>query len=848
MMNEHGDVREEAPLELFRVSTDLSDEDKATCKAVLQGIQRDLNCLSDDNRLVRKRAMLAIQEATVKKSSDLSPRVLHAVFNEILKPLLKKYEDSMEKCRELAIDTVSMFLALEPETSIYLPYIIPAYVLRLGQKEIKEPAEELRKMMMDQLEKVISLAQRDLSIYVDELTQVLVQTIVDPFPEVKRMGCRCTALLAKAVPDRFHMVSKQYAKPLLATLNHQHAKVRNVCIRAIGSVVQFGSSDMLEDFRTSLAQKTMDHNPNVRKSLYVIAGRWLQQYKERYSYWHKIIPILLSGETDDVQEIQTLARDEFRKAGTLYEQENEETLKEKLEFGSHTGDIPYGCIDLVQQNFSKIYPGLLKDLVDWSADTRRQSARLLYTLLQYEGSHVTMHLAKVLDGLCQGVLDEEDDIAQLCGQCCELIGGVVSVEAWATILIPPLTATDTQTRGRCADLIVVGLFLKTAQLDDLKSFAGTVVSALAHDNVCQSEDFETQEELVLTINTLIRRLGEDCAAYSQDLFNALINVKAASPLGKDVDVALASLATAQQLQSADELYRRHTKPLLEALSTTADSWTKYSQQRRVFTTLLSAAGAVLGQLLDVFMPVFITNSNPDKDVEVRVSFFTLLGRLLASAPATVNSANAFGRYVVPVVNDIICPNLVWRAGEKAAALRTAAMSCLWAMVHGDLIAFEHLEQCMPTLQPLLMSCLEDEEMETRLLTCNILERVIIINKPGYKSSYAGYDSFHKLYPELLKRMDDSNNDIRHQVCRVWKSYFDIMKQAYDTQLYRAHIEMIFSGLILHLDDPDPRIQKSVFSALVEAVDVHPELLKEKLKEARTKHRSPTLCDELIAKC
>ena len=41
-----------------------------------------------------------------------------------------------------------------------------------GQKEIKEPAEELRKAMMDQVEQVIGLAQRDLSVYIDELTQV----------------------------------------------------------------------------------------------------------------------------------------------------------------------------------------------------------------------------------------------------------------------------------------------------------------------------------------------------------------------------------------------------------------------------------------------------------------------------------------------------------------------------------------------------------------------------------------------------------------------------------------------------------------------------------------------------
>ena len=34
-------------------------------------------------------------------------------------------------------------------------------------------------------------------------------------------------------------------------------------------------------------------------------------FKDRYSYWHKIIPLLLSGEADEVQEVQTVAREAF---------------------------------------------------------------------------------------------------------------------------------------------------------------------------------------------------------------------------------------------------------------------------------------------------------------------------------------------------------------------------------------------------------------------------------------------------------------------------------------------------------------------------------------------------------
>eukprot|EP01147_Barroeca_monosierra_P003460 gene3460-6095_t len=362
----------EAPLEIYHIASPLCDQDRATCTSILQSIQRDINCLSNENRAIRKRALLSIKSSTVDSKNKLNAAVMQAILHEILKPLLKKYEDPTEKCRELAIEIISSFLQEKPETSIYLPYIIPAYAHRLGQLEIKEPSEELRKILMDQLEQIINLAGNELSVYIEELTQVLTQAIVDPFPEVKRMGCRCTALLANAIPQQFHMVSERYTKPLLITLCHQHAKVRNVCIRAIGAVVLNGSSKMLEEFYTFMAQRTMDHNPTVRKSVYVIAARWLLNYKERYSYWHKIIPILLIGETDEVSELSNFVHEEFIKVGKQYEKENEQQLKDHIEFGSYRGSVPYGCIDLVQQNFSKIFPGLLKDLRDWGPDTRRQ--------------------------------------------------------------------------------------------------------------------------------------------------------------------------------------------------------------------------------------------------------------------------------------------------------------------------------------------------------------------------------------------------------------------------------------------------------------------------------------------
>ena len=61
-----------------------------------------------------------------------------------------------------------------------------------------------------------------------------------------------------------------------------------------------------------------------------------------------------------------------------------------------------GCRELVKESFSKLYPGLLQDMADWTVDTRRQAAKLMLTLLRYERGNATMHLQKVRLATCVG--------------------------------------------------------------------------------------------------------------------------------------------------------------------------------------------------------------------------------------------------------------------------------------------------------------------------------------------------------------------------------------------------------------------------------------------------------------
>ena len=104
----------------------------------------------------------------------------------------------------------------------------------------------------------------------------------------------------------------------------------------------------------------------------------------------------------------------------------------------------------------------------------------------------------------------------------------------------------------------------------------------------------------------------------------------------------------------------------------------------------------------------------------------------------------------------------------------------------------------------LRSTLEDDKSNTRLLSCRILTHLFTA-----LSTHLDQHELHNMYPDPLKRLDDSNDDIRRAICKTFVAYFDCFESGYDVSLYHAHLEALYKGLLVHLDDPDESIQDAV---------------------------------------
>ncbi|XP_029106007.1 dynein assembly factor 5, axonemal [Scleropages formosus] len=825
--------------------------DERAAAEVLRALARHVNCLSEESKATRRRALDAIREETF--DSRLSSAVLQDVFAALLRPLLKCLTDPMERCRESAVHMIADFLRSVPRPEDSLPYLIPALSQRLAGSDLPEPSEELRLAMVEVLSLVVEVCGGRLAPYLDHMVRILQRTIVDPFPEVKKESCRCAVSFAKCVPDHFHMQSESLVKPLMQTVCHQHFRVRLAAIEATGAVVQYGTGRSVDDVLSHLAQRLFDDSPQVRKGVTQVVGGWLLHLRDRYSYFHKLIPLLLSGLDDKVPEIRLLASDLWKQIGAQWEKENEEDLKDKLDFpASPPARYPtgaerpgLGCRELVVRNLCKVLPAVSRDMTDWLVTTRVKSAQLLRVLLLHAEDHSTQHLGLLLSALYRACADGEPGVVRSGLESAELIGTFVSPEVFLKLLLPHVeNSFSTSSSCPAAPLAVLSAALRGSSGGALRPHLGRVGDTLAHPDVCQgSQQASYLQQLLACVRALLSTCDGDCETISLQLLQVLVTVQSAAgepELREEAQEALRTLCRVQALDGEVELYRQHMEQLLSWLSNGLPSWSSYSVQRLQLEVIVLQSGPVIGEFLPQLLPLLQASVQPSRDPEMRLHIFILLSKLLLDASNTLDSQGRFSEHLVMFLLDLLLPNLVWHAGRTAGAIRAAALSCLLALLQGGALTGEQLIAVEEKLTPQVLACLDEDSQLSRLMACRSLFALLSLAGKHLRT-----DALNKIYPELLKRLDDSSEEVRATALKALGLWLSCLGKDYDTQACRPHLEFLFQQLLLHMDDPESHVQEAVLDVLKTGSTVYPTLLSREAEAVRDKHRSPAYCDRLL---
>ncbi|XP_057202919.1 dynein axonemal assembly factor 5 isoform X2 [Triplophysa rosa] len=722
---------------------------------------------------------------------------------------------------------------------------------RLGGKDMLEPAEELRLALMEMLSLAVEVCGRHLAPYLDDVIRILQRTITDPFPEVKKESCKCAINFAKCVPEHFHLQAESLFKPLLQTVSHQHSHVRVSATQAIGAVIQYSSGKNVDDILSHLAQRLFDDSPRVRKAVTVVVGDWLLHLPDRYSYFHKLIPLLLSSLSDDIPEIRSLAEDLWKQIGAQWEMENEDDLKDKMDFQlpalyASEGERPgLGCRELVVRNLSKLLPAVGRDICDWLVQTRVKTAQLLRVLLLHAEDHSTQHLQSLLTVLYHACADAEADVRTQCLESAKLLGVFVSPEVYLKLLLPhAVDSASCSSASPWAPLMVLGAVLRGSSTEALRPHLSQIGDTLAHPEVCQgSQQVLYLDQLLTCVDTVLRVSQVDCDVISIQLLKVLVCVQSLSSHQEqhsEAEELMRRLCEVQSLPGVCELYRRHMTDLLLWLFDSHHAWTGHSVQKTQLEIIAVQSGPVVGEFLSAFLPLLKSCVEPSRDPELRLHIFTMLSKLMLDAGKTVDSQGRFGEYMEVVLQDLLLPNLVWHSGRCAAAVRTAALSCVLALLHGAALPAERVLSVEESLRTQLISALEEDSRLARLLACRSLHSLLKLTAHQLNT-----DSLNEIYPELLKRVDDSSEDVRVEALKSLSTWFSSLGKNYDAQSCRSHLELLFQQLLLYMDDPDSKVQDSVLDVLKVASEVDRDLLQQQTEAVREKQRNPEFCDKLL---
>jgi hypothetical protein len=291
--------------------------DGGASAALRSAMAREVARSADANVSTRKRALLAMHKLLFDGSATapldlerpsasprVSPGAIAQLFPLLTRPLLTRFDDSAERCREVAILLwARLALRLSPvDLAPALPYLFPTLVERCARAmeydaeletfvgnaalheahkrgrvvdvkgavyrhDIAEPSEEVRLHLFSLLRLIYArfgMALLDAPIvdrhgskhithsagvasqllpYSADVAIVLGAALADPFADVVREGCRLAVMLVGAQPQAMKHWVVGLARRLAPALRHRHAKVRIAAIGAMQRLVACVNKD-----------------------------------------------------------------------------------------------------------------------------------------------------------------------------------------------------------------------------------------------------------------------------------------------------------------------------------------------------------------------------------------------------------------------------------------------------------------------------------------------------------------------------------------------------------------------------------------------------------------------------
>lgn len=243
-------------------------------------MRRDINCLSDGDRMVRRGAILRL-EKTLLSAGKAPPEFVRRLFLEDLhKPVFRMFADQNEKCRELAISMTSRLVDLVAVSELenLLPLLLAGLLGRFRMVPFPEQSEELRLEGLRLLSHLFGACKERLNPFASDIIDGLAKALNDTCPDAKKECCEITNKVSAYFDgERVSRAAGPLVSALVGNLRHQQWKVRKATVESLGSLLSKEAPmlDHMEEVLPQLSTLLNDRTPGVRQSLAEVLERWL---------------------------------------------------------------------------------------------------------------------------------------------------------------------------------------------------------------------------------------------------------------------------------------------------------------------------------------------------------------------------------------------------------------------------------------------------------------------------------------------------------------------------------------------------------------------------------------------
>ncbi|XP_055912371.1 dynein axonemal assembly factor 5 [Eupeodes corollae] len=785
----------------------------------------------------RRTRLKALTELETFCHRILDLRKVISVFDECYLHLLNCYADQYESCREQATITVASFIKKLPANDFYLQNVIVSMAARMGMVETIEESEEIRFLHLKQLSAIIDKYKKTedndyLSHCYDEIMDILFKALHDDFPAVQKEACACIVKLAKAT-HVFHQRAEHLAKPLFTLLNHKHSQNRIASIEACYTIALHlnSNSEMLIRIFCETSPLLMDLNPLVRRECGRMGCLMLMELKDRYSFFDRIIPLVLCCLKDDSPEVRNDIIGRWKECGKLYYDENETELK-KIEIGERMPsnypeweDRPtIGCRAIVQRSLRLVHT-IMRESGDWKEHVRVHALRLMYQFVLHAEAAMTAKFFEIYPDLAKACADPDSSVAPEAMKVADLMGRLLSYADWKEHGIEGFEKNPKLGYVRCFFHLFAAA-TETNEEDILR-----VSNILVKKEFSQSLDPEIQLYILGLVDELWRkhtiRTTEDAmsslnlnpdSTIERSLYTVTIRIMALS-YGTDSIVAkyinrkqeiLEKIALFINCDVAT-LHAKHLAWVLEKLDNLDALLDSHTEPIILLCGIIHLCGYRPSSLEVLKLKIRTVWDHAADDAKIKV--FTAVSISMLKWKDTMNGDCE--EELEKFVSELIEEHIEWKVGAAAESMRSLAIASLCAITHGAPLAAVKI---LPKMAKYFTNLLEDNSVSTRNYALKCLLNF-------------GPLEVEKLRPiafGVLQRLDDPHSGSRELAAKVIPKLKPICPTEHDQEIWNAFIKKASSSLFLYFDGPELKLRETIKGVLIEIGKLYPAVFEEPL--------------------